>query len=101
MSPVVYARLTTTQLAADERDATAEVLEQLMPTLRRLDGFRGMIVATEGDGGEVIALSLWESEEALEANAAMLNRMRDAETSGRNVTSQKSAALRVLAFELN
>jgi heme-degrading monooxygenase HmoA len=97
----VYARLTTTIRAADEKDETADVLEQLMPTLRRLDGFKGMIVATEDDGGRVVALSLWESEEALEANAAMLNRMRDAETSGRNITSQESAALRVIAFELN
>jgi heme-degrading monooxygenase HmoA len=93
--------LTTTRLASDERDATAEVLPQILPTLRSLDGFKGMIVASQGDGQKVVALSLWETEEALEASTATLDRMRDAESGGRKIKSQESAAFRVIAFELD
>jgi heme-degrading monooxygenase HmoA len=101
MPCLVYARLTTTLLASNERDATAEVLPQILPTLRRLDGFKGMIVATEGDEKRVIALSLWETVDALEASASTLDQMRDAESGGRSIESQESAAFRVIAFELD
>jgi heme-degrading monooxygenase HmoA len=96
----MFARLTTTQLAANERDATAEVVPEILPTLRRLDGFKGIIVASEGDGRRVVALSLWDSAEALQANKDILDGLRDAETIGRNVDSQESAAFRVIAFDL-
>lgn len=96
----MYARLTTTQLAANERDATAEVVPEILPTLRRLDGFKGLIVVSEGDGQRVVALSLWESAEALQANTDILDGLRDAETVGRNVEAQESTAFRVIAFDL-
>jgi heme-degrading monooxygenase HmoA len=96
----MFARLTTTQLAANERDATAEVVPELLPTLRGLDGFKGIIVASEGDGRRVVALSLWETAEALQANKDILDGLRDAETVGRNVDSQESAAFRVVTFDL-
>jgi heme-degrading monooxygenase HmoA len=96
----MFARLTTTQLAANERDATAEVVPEILPTLRRLDGFKGIIVASEGDGRRIVALSLWDSAEALQANKDILDGLRDAETIGRNVDSQESAAFRVIAFDL-
>lgn len=96
----MYARLTTTKLAANERDATAEVVPEILPTLRRLEGFKGIIVASEGDGRRVVALSLWESAEALQANKDILDGLRDAETVGRNVETQESTAFRVVAFDL-
>jgi heme-degrading monooxygenase HmoA len=96
----MYARLTTTRLAADERDATAEVVPEILPTLRRLDGFKGLIVVSEGDGQRIVALSLWESAEALQANTDILDGLRDAETVGRNVETQESSAFRVVAFDL-
>lgn len=96
----MYARLTTTQLAANERDATAEVVPEILPTLRRLEGFKGIIVASEGDGRRVVALSLWDSAEALQANSDILDGLRDAETIGRNIETQESTAFRVVAFDL-
>lgn len=96
----MYARLTTTVLSSEQRDASAEVLEQVMPTLRQLDGFKGIIVVSEGDGKRVVAMSLWETADALEASAPVLDQIRDAETAGRNVESQDSVAFRVFGFDV-
>ena len=71
-----------------------------MPTLRRLDGFKGIIVVAEDHGGRVLALTLWENAEALEANAPVLDRMRDAESSGRDLESLESASFRVVGFDV-
>ena len=96
----MYARLTTTVLAPDEHDATAEVFPQVLPTLKGLDGFKGIVVASEDEGKRIIALSLWESAEALAANTSTIDRMRDAESGGRKIESQESVAFRVVGFEL-
>ena len=96
----MYARLTTTVLAPDEHDASAEVFPQVLPTLKGLDGFKGIVVASEDDGKRIIALSLWESAEALAANTSTVDRMRDAESGGRKIESQESVAFRVVGFEL-
>jgi heme-degrading monooxygenase HmoA len=93
--------LTTTVLAPDERDATAEVFPQVLPTLKGLEGFKGIVVASEDDGTRIIALSLWETAEALAASASTMDRMRDAESGGRKIESQESVALRVVGFELD
>jgi heme-degrading monooxygenase HmoA len=97
----MYARLTTTVLAPDEHDASAEVFPQVLPTLKGLDGFKGIVVASEDEGKRIIALSLWETAEALEANTSTIDRMRDAESGGRKIESQESVAFRVVGFELD
>jgi heme-degrading monooxygenase HmoA len=97
----MYARLTTTVLAPDEHDAAAEVFPQVLPTLKALDGFKGIVVASEDEGKRIIALSFWESAEALEASRSTMDRMRDAESGGRNIESQESIAFRVVGFELD
>jgi heme-degrading monooxygenase HmoA len=97
----MYARLTTTVLARDEHDATAEVFPQVLPTLKGLDGFKGIVVASEDEGKRIIALSFWESAEALEASRPTIDRIRNAESGGRKIQSQESVAFRVVGFELD
>jgi heme-degrading monooxygenase HmoA len=92
--------MTTTLLAPNERDTSAEVLEQVMPVFRQLDGFKGMIVLSEGDGRRIIAMSLWESAEALEAGSMVMNQIRDAETLIREVESQESSVFQVVGFDV-
>lgn len=96
----MYARLTTTTLATDQRDEVAQVLEEVMPVFRQLEGFKGMIVAAEDDGRRVLAMSLWESEDALEASAPVMNQIRDAETCARKVESQETTSFRVVGFDV-
>jgi heme-degrading monooxygenase HmoA len=96
----MHARLTTTTLATDQPDEVAQVLEEVMPVFRQLDGFKGMIVATEDDGRRIVAMSLWESEDALEASTPVLDQIRDAETCGRGVESQETTSFRVVGFDI-
>jgi hypothetical protein len=86
----MYARLTTTLLASGEEDATGRVFEQLLPTMKELPGFRGMVVLSELDGRRIVALSLWESPEALEAAEPVLEKLKRAETVFREVVFQET-----------
>lgn len=97
----MYARLTTTVMAEGELVAPTEVLAQILPTIRRLDGYRGMVILTEEEGRTIVAISLWDSAEALEASEATMGKIRAAETSARNVESQDTAKFQVVAFDLN
>lgn len=96
----MYARLTTTRLAPHEPDTSADVLEKVMPVFRKLDGFKGMIVVSEGDGQRIVAMSLWESAEALKAGSVVMDQIRDAETSLRDVESQETSVFRVVGFDV-
>jgi heme-degrading monooxygenase HmoA len=95
----VYARLTTTTLAPDEPDASADVFEAILPVVRDLDGFAGMLVLSELEGRRIVALSLWESRESLEEAEPVMERLRDAETVHRGVDAQETAAFRVSASD--
>jgi heme-degrading monooxygenase HmoA len=39
--------------------------EKVLPALRRLDGFSGFLVLADRQGGKILVVTLWESEEAL------------------------------------
>lgn len=96
----MYARLTMTRLGPDGRGTSPEELEQLIPVFRQLDGFKGMIVASENDGRRCVAMSLWESPEALEAASRVMDQMRDAETGMRDVEDQETAVFRIIGFDV-
>jgi hypothetical protein len=86
----MYARLTTTVLAAQEEDASGRVFEQLLPTMKELPGFRGMLVLSEVEGRRIVALSLWESPEDLAAAEPVLEKLKRAETVFREVDFQET-----------
>jgi heme-degrading monooxygenase HmoA len=96
----VIARLTTTVLGPVEPEASSEVIENLVPTFEELPGFRGVIVLTNAETHVVHALTLWESQEALEASGRVMDGLRDAETAARDVTSQETGVFEVSALYL-
>jgi heme-degrading monooxygenase HmoA len=96
----VYARLTTTVLAAGEPDTTGEVTESLLPTLRGLPGFKGVLIIASRRTQLIHAITLWESAEALEENEAVMNGLRDAETALREVVAQETGGYEVTAIHL-
>jgi heme-degrading monooxygenase HmoA len=96
----MFARMTTTTLAPGQPDEAASVLEEVMPVLRQLDGFKGMIVVSEGEGQRIVAMSLWETEQALAQGEHVMNQIRDAETRVRQVESQETASFRVVGFDI-
>jgi heme-degrading monooxygenase HmoA len=97
----VYARLTTTLLAPDEEDAASEVFERILPTVREVAGFRGMVVLSELNGRRIVALSLWEDAEALRAGTQVMDGLRRAETAFRNTLGQDTSEYRVAGLSLD
>jgi hypothetical protein len=96
----VYARLTTTVLAAGEPDTTGEIVDSLLPTLRGLPGFKGVLIIASEPAHLIHAITLWESAEALEENEPVMNGLRDAETTTREVVAQETGAYEVTAIHL-
>jgi hypothetical protein len=96
----VFARLTTTVLAAQEPDGTEEIMESLLPTLRGLPGFKGVLIIASPRTHLIHAITLWESAEALKENEAVMNGLRDAETTTRDVVAQETGEYEVTAIHL-
>jgi heme-degrading monooxygenase HmoA len=98
----MYARLTTIAVPeSTEPFSPAAVVEQVLPTLRELEGFRGLLVLSSVDGSQVVSLSLWESAETLEASEGISQKLRTAETASRGLGTPEAASFRVDALRLN
>ena len=84
-----FARMFTKLLAAafDEDFARAGE-EKILPALRRLDGFEGLLVLADRQNGKILVVTLWESEEALRGGeeASHFFRAFGAEIAGGQVT---------------
>lgn len=50
--------------------------EDVLPTLRSMDGFRGLISLVDQAGGDAMTITLWESEDAMGATEAKADEMR-------------------------
>jgi hypothetical protein len=96
----VFARLTTTVLGADEPDATEEIMRNLLPTLRELPGFKGVLVISNAETRVIHGITLWEDAEALERSRSVMDGIRDAETASRDVVAQETDAFAVAAIHL-
>ena len=86
----MFARITTIGEAPPERldDMTHEIREHVLPALRQQDGFSGFLVLVERASGKVLGLTLWESEQAMNATeeAAYWLRVFSAQAAGGKIT---------------
>ena len=86
----MFARITTIGEAPPQRldDMTREIREHVLPALRQQDGFSGFLVLVERASGKVLGLTLWESEQAMNATeeAAYWLRVFSAEAAGGMIT---------------
>jgi heme-degrading monooxygenase HmoA len=96
----MYARLTTTVVGPAEDDSAAEIFEQVVPTMRELEGYRGLVVLSDLDEGRFLVLSLWETAEAMEASEGMAARISAAESAKRDFEIESTARYRVDTFDL-
>jgi heme-degrading monooxygenase HmoA len=79
----VHARVTTLQMDPSTLDEAAAQLEnEDAPSFKQLDGYKGMTLIADRDSGKTIALTFWESEEAMRASEESVKdaRRRAAET---------------------
>src|SRR5580692_554551 len=64
----MFARIISMQLKPNSRQEFARVFEsQIIPTLRKQQGFRDELLFVDPGGPEVVAISLWDSKESMEA----------------------------------
>jgi hypothetical protein len=97
----VFARLTTTVIGPNEREAAAEIVERILPTLESLAGFKGVLVLADEKTRVIHGMTLWESADAMEQSESVVGGIRRAETTSRDVVSQDVNRFRVVAFHLS
>jgi heme-degrading monooxygenase HmoA len=84
----MFARVSTFEGAPEQVDEmTRYADEQVLPALRGMDGFAGAFGLADRGSGKVVAVILWETEEAMRASEEAANRLRGetAETVGEQV----------------
>lgn len=73
--PQMYARISRFGMSADP-GAARPAAEDVLPALRAMDGFRGVISLVDQAGGEGVTITLWESDDAMRASEAKADEMR-------------------------
>ncbi|CAA9394605.1 MAG: hypothetical protein AVDCRST_MAG55-287 [uncultured Rubrobacteraceae bacterium] len=64
----MFVRMFTIEGRREQLDEFAGIGEKkVLPALRRLDGFGGLLVLTKRRNGKILVLTLWESREAMRA----------------------------------
>jgi len=73
----VFARVSTYTGTSDEIDeAIRQVRENTLPKLKQLDGYKGAYFLVDRQNGKSLAVTLWESEEAMSASEEAANSLR-------------------------
>jgi heme-degrading monooxygenase HmoA len=73
----MHARVTTIQGSPDRMDdLTRQTQEQALPQLRQMEGFKGFVALGDRQGGRMIGVAFWESEEALRATEEAVSGVR-------------------------
>lgn len=93
----MHARITTLQVQPDRVDDMAERLEEDdVPGFQQLDGFKGMTLLTDRQSGKTVAITFWESEQALQASEDAVKDARDRAAERGGSSSQQVERFEVL-----
>jgi heme-degrading monooxygenase HmoA len=85
----VFARITTYEGRPERvEEFRRAMVEHVMPALRRLPGFQGILFLADHQSGKLLAVALWETEESLHASeeSAYWFRAYGAETANERIT---------------
>ena len=73
----MFARMSTLEGPPEQMDEGLRyVREQVLPRMQQQDGFKGFIALGERQSGKLIGVSLWESEQAMQASEEAGDRTR-------------------------
>ena len=73
----MHARMSTLEGSPDELDeGLRDVKERALPVLQQQDGFKGFIALGNRQSGELIGITFWESEQAMQASEEIGDRTR-------------------------
>jgi len=88
----MYARVGFYDMGGASRDDAIRSFEGTQSTIEQTEGIRGGLLLISSDGSEALTVTLWESEEALQASAQMAQQARAqaAGSAGMSVREAKS-----------
>lgn len=73
----MFARQSTLQVSPDQIDkGIRNFNEEILPAARQLKGFAGCQLLTDRKRGKVVAITFWETEEALRDSEAKATELR-------------------------
>lgn len=92
----MHVTVTTTRGAPDQPlDVATLAGEEMMPWLREIDGFEGLLMLSGETDGTTLVLTFWRDAEVAEAHSAARERFRDGITAAAGVS-----VLGVAGYEL-
>jgi heme-degrading monooxygenase HmoA len=86
----MFARVSTYEGRPEQLDEMHhEGIEHVLPALEMQDGFSGGLVLADRESGKVLAVTLWENEQAMDAteDASQWLRIFSAQSSGGTISS--------------
>jgi len=86
----LFARVSTFRGPADGIDLMVkQAQESVVPAARRLAGYQGILVLGDRGSGKSIAITLWESEQAMRESEEAANKLRSeaSEAGGEEIVS--------------
>lgn len=86
----MFARVSTFQGSPQQLDeSTRQAIEQILPAVRQLGGFQGVLSLIDRATGKSVTITLWQDEDAMRASEEAANQLRTsgAEAAGESVVS--------------
>lgn len=65
----MFARVITAQIGPEGIDGAIRLAKQQLPSARKQPGFKGYYMLTDADSGKLMIISLWETQDQMEAVA--------------------------------
>jgi heme-degrading monooxygenase HmoA len=73
----MHARASTITGAPGQADEERRLFEsELLPQLEQVDGFKGVLALADNSSGKSLVVTIWESEQAMQASEERANQMR-------------------------
>jgi len=80
-------------------EADRYVRENTLPSVRQIDGFRGVIGLLDRQSGKSLSITFWESEQAMRASEEEANRLRQESAEAASETVENVERYEVTVFE--
>jgi hypothetical protein len=98
----MFARVSRFEGSPERMDeALRHVREQVLPQLQCQDGSKGLIALGDRQSGTVLGVTLWESEEAMQASEEEANRLREDSAEAADQTVANVERYEVALFEVS
>jgi heme-degrading monooxygenase HmoA len=73
----MYARKTGFKTSADNVDTATKVFtDDVLPPARNIPGFKGAVALADRSTGDLVAYTLWETEDAMSTSEEQANQIR-------------------------